>query len=434
MHIYFSGIGGHAIGPLALIARQAGYQVSGSDRQQSRETDELVASGIDVHIGQTADYIAGVHTKKPIDWFVYSSSLPSDHPELSFAREHNISLSKRDQLLNTIIKDKELQLVAIAGTHGKSTATAMVIWLCKALDLPISYSVGAAPSFGPMGQYQSGSTFFIYECDEFDRNFLAFHPDLSAITGIAWDHHEIFPTADNYNQAFRDFISQSKQTIAWRSDLQRVGLQPGEAIAELDAANPAIDQLQIIGRFNREDAWLALHTVSRFTNKPIEELTPLINRFPGLRQRMELLAPNLYTNYAHTPEKIKGGMSAARELAAANGQNLVVIYEPLTNRRQYYIKDEYQDSFAGANKMYWVPTYLAREDPTQAVLTPAELIPYLSDPSIAEPAALDNTLEAHIKDHLAKGDLVVAMGATGAGSLDEWLRRRFTNQVSSFII
>ena len=140
---------------------------------------------------------------------------------------------------------------------------------------------------------------------------------------------------------------------------------------------------------------------------------------------MEQLAPNLYTNYAHTPEKIKGGMSAALEIAQANGQELVVIYEPLTNRRQHYIKDDYKDCFAGAKKLYWIPSYLAREDPSLPILTPAELIPHLSDPSIAEPAKMDDALLGRIREHLAQGALVVAMGASGPGSMDEWLRQHF---------
>jgi UDP-N-acetylmuramate-alanine ligase len=143
---------------------------------------------------------------------------------------------------------------------------------------------------------------------------------------------------------------------------------------------------------------------------------------------MELLVPNLYTNYAHTPEKIRGGMSTALEIAKQNSQDLVVLYEPLTNRRQHFIKDEYKDVFAGAKKLYWVPTYLAREDPDLPLLTPAELITCISDPSIASPAELNDELLQHIRNHLQNGDLVVAMGAAGGRSMDEWLRNRFVVQ------
>lgn len=429
MHIYFSGIGGHAIGPLAMIAKQAGYEVSGSDKQQSIETDMLQQAGIAVHIGQSAQHIATLHAAHPIDWLVYSSALPREnpnHPELVFAAKHAIKHTKRDELLNKIIEEHNLKLLAIAGTHGKTTTTAMAVWLMKELDLPLSYSVGSRISFGPMGVYTPGSEYFIYECDEFDRNFLAFHPYISAITGIAWDHHEIFPTRKNYNDAFRDFISQSQHTLAWQRDLHTLALETDSHIRAVDTAPEALADIKLYGTFTREDAWLAIQMVALCTKTDVATLIKIMNRFPGLTQRMERLADNLYSNYAHTPEKIRGGMSAALEMAAEGKQQLVVIYEPLTNRRQHYIKEEYKDCFAGANKLYWVPTYLAREDPAQPVLSPADLIPYLDDPSIAEPALLDNELESRIRRHISQGDLVVAMGAAGGGSLDEWLRKHFT--------
>src|SRR4051812_29088530 len=195
MHIYFSGIGGAGIGPLAQIAHQAGYEVSGSDQQDSQYIDYLRTHGVtDIHIGQSAEDIFALHDKKPIDWFVYSSSIKDGHPELEFCRQNAIKTSKRDELLNQIISDKKLKLIAVAGTHGKTTTTAMVIWLFKELGLPVSYSVGAKSSFAEMGHFEPGSEYFVYEADEFDRNFLAFEPYLSLIPGVSWDHHEIFPT------------------------------------------------------------------------------------------------------------------------------------------------------------------------------------------------------------------------------------------------
>src|SRR6185369_2895070 len=97
MHIYFSGIGGTAIGPLALIAKQAGFEVSGSDSQDSQYIDYLKKHGIgDIHIGQSRQQIAEIHDKKPIDWLVHSSAVTDDNAELQFAREQDIKLSKRD--------------------------------------------------------------------------------------------------------------------------------------------------------------------------------------------------------------------------------------------------------------------------------------------------------------------------------------------------
>lgn len=429
MHIYFSGIGGTAIGPLALIAKQAGYEVSGSDKQDSQYIQYLKKHGIaTIHIGQTRQAIAAVHDKHPIDWFVYSSAVAIENPdaaELKFCREQKIKSSKRDELLNVILQDKKLKLVAIAGTHGKTTTTAMVIWLFKQLKLPVSYSVGAKISFGDMGHYDRKSDFFVYEADEFDRNFLAFEPYLSLITGVSWDHHEIFKTREDYQAAFREFISQSGRTVLWQEDYEYLEFESPANLLVQSTDNPLINVISLKGRYNRLDAWLAIQAVHRLTNTPVAALIKHINRFPGLQRRMEQIVPGLFSDYAHTPEKIRGAMSVAMEMAEEKHQRLIVIYEPLTNRRQHYMLDDYRDCFDGAVKLYWVPSYLAREDPKQRVIPPEELITHLSNPSIAEPAKMSANLKKKIQEHIKNDDMVVAMTGGGGHSLDEWLRKEF---------
>lgn len=429
MHIYFSGIGGTAIGPLALIAKQAGYTVSGSDKQDSQYIQYLRKHGItDITIGQTYQDIAQAHDKHAIDWFVYTSALPLENPdaqELKFCAEQGIKTSKRDELLNLILQDKNLKLLAVAGTHGKTTTTAMLVWLFKQLGLPISYSVGAKISFGEMGQYEEGSEYFVYECDEFDRNFLAFEPYVSLITGVSWDHHEIFPTREDYQEAFKEFISQSEWVEIWQEDHDYLVMQPNEKHAVMDSSNPAIDNVKLAGRYNRLDAWLTIKAVQQLTGESEEKLVEIMNSFPGLQRRMEQIIPNLYSDYAHTPEKIRGAMSVALEMAAENNQQLVVVYEPLTNRRQHYMIDDYGDCFAGAMKVYWIPSYLAREDPTQRIIPPAELITHLADPAIAIAYERDEKLQKAIQKHLDNGEMVVCMAGGGGDSLDEWLRKGF---------
>ncbi len=424
MHIYFSGIGGTAIGPLALIAKQAGYEVSGSDSQGSQYIEYLRAHGISkIMIGQTEVNIRAVHAKKPIDWLVHSSAVGQDNPEIKFARSQNIKTSKRDEFINLILEKKHLKMLAVAGTHGKTTTTAMTVWLFKQLKEPVSYSVGAKISFGNMGEYEPRSEFFVYEADEFDRNFLAFEPYISVITGVSWDHHEIFPTREDYQQAFKEFIGQSKWTILWREDLDYLSLEDGRDFAVQGSANKKIQTIALAGLYNRLDAWLAVQAVHEVTNKPLGTLVEIINKFPGLQRRMEEIAPGLYSDYAHTPEKVRGAMSVALEMAS--GKNVVVVYEPLTNRRQHHMIDDYKDCFEGAKKVYWIPSYLAREDPGQRIILPAEMITHLSNPKIAEARERGDDLEKTIRHHLSQGDMVVGMAGGGGGSLDEWLRARF---------
>ena len=426
MHVYFSGIGGTAIGPLALIAKSLGYTVSGSDKQDSQYIEYLRTHGItDIVIDQSRDAIAAAHARQPIDWLVYTSALTIENPsapEIQFCQANGIKTSKRDELLNVILERQHLKLLAVAGTHGKSTTTAMLIWLLKQLGVPIGYNVGAKISYGDMGEFAPGAQYFVYECDEFDRNFLHFKPYISILSGVSWDHHEIFPTRESYQQAFRDFIAQSEQTILWQEDATYLGV--GNGLLVLQDEPPG---LSLAGEFNRRDAWLAIRTAQQLGDWPLDQLLEIMNRFPGLQRRMEQLTPGLYSDYAHTPEKIRGAMSTALEMAGPD-KRVVVLYEPLTDRRQHHMKDDYKDCFSGAAKVYWLPSYLAREDPNVAILTPQELITHLADPSIAQPAAMGPDLQQTISRHLAAGDIVVGIAGGGGGSLDEWLRQEFADK------
>lgn len=427
MHIFFSGIGGTGIGPLALIARQAGYTVSGSDKQDSQYIKYLRDKGItNVYIGQTEKAIAAAHAKNPIDWYVYSSAVgreDAEHPELKFVEAEGIRKSKRDELLNQILKDKKLKLFAVAGTHGKTTTTAMAIWLFKQLKVPVSYSVGAKISFGDMGHYEPGSEYFIYEADEFDRNFLTFHPHLSIITGIGWDHPDIFPTEEEYYAAFRQFLDQSEYAFIWNDDAATLGLTESTAKMSIIHKSDYVNFTQI-GAVNREDAALATQGVMDILQKEdITELTDLMNTFPGVSRRFEEIAKNVYSDYAHTPEKIRGALQLAREVA---GQNVVVVYEGLHNTRQHFIKDDLGRLFEGTKKLYIVPSYRAREDESLEDLTPSKLAELINTPKDIEPSKLDDTLKHKLAQHAQAGDLVLCLSAGGGGSLDEWIRQGFS--------
>lgn len=426
MHIYFSGIGGTGIGPLALIAKEAGYTVSGSDKQSSQYIDYLKKHGVsDIHIGQSAEAIAEVHAKKAINWFVYSSALPKenpDHPELIFCEQKGIKKTKRDEFLSNLLSEQKLKLLAVAGTHGKTTTTAMLIWLCQRAGLKVSYSVGAKTSFADTGHFEPNSDYFIYECDEYDRNFLAFHPYMSLIPGVAYDHQDIYPTVQNYQEAFRQFMAQSRWKVIWRSDCDRLGLQANSSYSVLEDESSELSDIHLIGLVNRRNAWQVIQAVHELTKQPINQLIAHMNRFPGVSRRFEQLIPGLYTDYAHTPEKIRGAIDGALEV----NSSVVVVYEGLHNRRQHFIKDSFKNLFDDVKKLYWIPSYLAREDPNLPLLKPVELVQFLSNPSIAEPAELNDSLKNSIQQHLSGDDLVLCITAGGGGSLDEWLRKNFS--------
>jgi len=421
MHIYFSGIGGTGIGPLALICQQAGFDVSGSDMQDSQYTDYLAKHGVNLHIGQTTEQIQAVHNLKPIDWIVFSSAITTQnpkHPELLFAQANHIKTSKRDECLNMLIKEKNLKLIAVAGTHGKTTTTAMLVWLFEQLKIPLSYSVGAKMSFGPMGQFDPKSQYFVYECDEFDRNFLSFYPDLSIITAVDWDHHEIYPTREDYIQAFGRFISQSHETLIYDKDANYLSFD-GQSAKILPAESEGTNSIKLAGAYIRQNAYLCVQAMHSLFGLPLDQIINAINLFPGVGRRFEKIANNIYSDYAHTPEEIQATLQKASELS----KDVVVAYEPLTDRRQHYMQDQYRDVFNKAKMVYWLPSYLAREDPSLPILQPEDLIKHLSPETVAQPAQKNQQLKNDLAQAANNGSLVICIAGGGGGSLDEWARK-----------
>jgi UDP-N-acetylmuramate--alanine ligase len=432
MHVFFSGIGGAGHSGLALLAHQAGYDVSGSDLKASSYTEYLERHGVtEIQIGQTGGQIAEIHSRKPIDWFVYSSALPQGHPELEFCQQNNIRVSKRDEFLNELIRSQGLKLIAIAGTHGKTTTSAMAIWLFKQAQAPASYLMGGKIGFGELAVLDEKSRYFIYECDEFDRNFLSFYPEVSMISGIDWDHPDIYPTREGYYEAFGEFIDQSQLTYLWHDDAEKLALEATSNLKVLDEKDAGIDvKLKLPGHVNRLDAMLVAQTLQPVLDKSLEWVFEQLNHFPGVSRRFEKLADNLYTDYAHTPPKIRGALQLAHEVA---DDNVVVVYEGLHNTRQHFIKDELMDLFDSVKQLYIVPSYLARENEKLELLTPEKLLDLLSNSvkSKAEAAQLDDSLKTSIRSHLDQGDLVLCLSAGGAGSLDEWLRKEFHENPAS---
>ena len=214
MNIYISGISGTGMGPLALMAKKAGFSVSGSDLLEGAVAGELLRAEIPVSFGpQDGKFLQERFEDGGVDWFVHTSALPEDAPELVMARKLGVRVSKRDELIAYLTEKMGLKMVAVAGTHGKTTTTAMITWAARELKLPVSYLVGSTLPFAAAGNYTEGSEFLIYEADEYDRNFLKFSPWLAVVTTVTFDHPDIYRDEKDYQQAFLKFESQSERVI-----------------------------------------------------------------------------------------------------------------------------------------------------------------------------------------------------------------------------
>ena len=415
MNIFFSGIGGVGIGPLAEIALDAGYTVQGSDASIGQITKQLSARGISISTDQSGAFLDACNSETPIDWFVYTAALPANHPELLLAAQLGIKTAKRDELLARIIKEKDLQLIAVAGTHGKTTTTGMLIWTLTQLGIPISYSIGTTLSFGPSGKFTPKSRFFIYECDEFDRNFLHFTPFLSLITSIDYDHPDTYPTQEEYNHAFATFLKQSDMEIMWKHDLLRSNTQASEKSWIL--SDDEVADIQLPGLHNRQNATLVLKALEYLSLGSYELRKNALELFPGTNRRFERLAHNLYSDYGHHPVEIAATLQLAHEIS----DKVVLVYQPHQNIRQHEIKDQYTNQFELAEAVYWLPTYLSRENPHLSILSPETLTKHVTNRDIVHFADLDDTLWNTIRKLTDDGNLVLLMGA---GTIDSWAREQ----------
>ncbi|MBR3320124.1 hypothetical protein IKG20_02360 [Candidatus Saccharibacteria bacterium] len=409
MRVYISGISGVAMGPLALGAKSLGMEVFGSDLHEGLITKELRDNGIEVSIGeQDGEYLRKkVAEKGGVDWYVHTSAVRPGNKELSVAHELGLKISKRDEFIEKIVEDYDLKMIGVAGTHGKTTTTAGILWLCLKLNLPVSWLVGSTLGFAGAGKFVPGAKYLIYEADEYDRNFLAYHPWLAVIPSVTYDHADIYKTEEEYKAAFAQFIRQSRKTIT---------------------ESKLAPKIKLAGKVRRFDLALAIRAVKHIARDcsvkvSEDELIKLMNEFPGVERRMEKLCDGLYTDYAHHPEEVSATIEIAKEEMKLTGKKgLVVAYAPLQNARQYDVIDEYHDIFKGIDKLFWLPTTLLREIEGQRVIPPIEFIEKLDNPEIAEVADYGEKFYLRIKEYLEQGYLVAFLSG-GAG--DDWMREHF---------
>lgn len=415
MNIFISGISGTGMGPLALMAKDAGHQVFGTDLAEGAVAQELREHGIDFRIGeQDGTFLCEVHERYSIDWFVYTSALPADHKELELTKSYGIRISKRDQLIAFLTEQLRLKMVAVAGTHGKTTTTSLLIYGAKRLGLPASYLVGTTLPFAASGRYVAGDEFFIYEADEYDRNFLHFHPWLSIITAVSYDHPDIYPTKADYQAAFAQFEAQCGQVIHG---------------GKIDT------RLTLAGELRREDAtsaFLALEMMAKAVGQEVtdELVVEVLNEFPGAGRRFERICPGVYSDYAHHPEEITATVKMAIEEAKQQHlKGVVAVYQPHQNTRQHQVRDGYKKAFLGVDKLFWLPTYLTREDESLPVISPAEFIADLElsgkapdGGEVAVVAEQSEKLAERLRALQGQGYLILLMTA---GPADGWLRQVF---------
>jgi len=404
--LHFVGIGGAGMSGLALVCHGLGAEVSGSDRSDSSYIRRLRGEGIDAGVGHDATNLPEAGE------VVVSTAIAEDNPELAAARERELTILHRGELLAELCAEK--RLIAVAGTHGKTTTTAMLVWALRGLGADPAFFVGgevpglAEGSAAANAGWGEGE-WVVAEADESDASFLRLKPEIAVITNIEMDHHARWGSVAELRAAFAEFAE-------------------GARLAEFDEDSPGPAELQLAvpgphNRLNARAALAAVELAGLDTGKAAEALAG----FPGVRRRLELKGERegtaVYDDYAHHPTEVRAALSALRELGEGR---LIAVFQPHLYSRTKAFAEEFGAALALADEAVVLDVYPAREEPVGELEGVDGLLVAraAADRMGGRPVAWAPTLERArelVERRLGPGRVVVTVGAGDVFTLAEAL-------------
>jgi UDP-N-acetylmuramate--alanine ligase len=359
--LHFIGIGGAGMSGLALVCAELGATVSGSDRADSSYMERLRVAGLKPVVGHDA---ANLPEGAEV---VISTAIDARNPELELAREHGIEPIHRGALLAELCAEK--RLIAVAGAHGKTTTTAMVVWALRALGADPAFFIGGeVPGLGPAGVaanagWGSGE-WVIAEADESDASFLELQPEIAVVTNLELDHHARWGSLAELRRAFRDFLAPAVGVaIPADGSFADLAVAPRVARFSIEAPGPGEVRLAVPGQHNLLNARAALAALE-LAGADLERAAAALADFPGARRRLELKGSRgrtrIYDDYAHHPTEVRAALSALREL---DSTRLIAVFQPHLYSRTKAFAEQFGAALAQADEVAVLDVYPAREEP-----------------------------------------------------------------------
>lgn len=410
------GIGGIGMSGLARLYLHEGAAVSGSDAKQTPLTQALASEGVRICPGQVSENIT-----PDLDLVVYTEAMPHDHPELAAAREQGIETVNYFQALGKVAN--EYYLIAVSGTHGKTTTTAMLVDIFEEASFDPTAIVGSLRSKSGSNFRPGKSKYFIVEACEYRRDFLTLQPDVLIITNIEHEHVDYYQDLQAVQAAFRELalkVPEDGAIITNVTDSSIIPVVAGLSCAVMDYRQ-AIDlslPLRQPGLHNRLNA-AAATAAARFVGIEVPFITQALSNFAGTARRFEYKgdcnnAP-VYDDYAHHPTEIAASISGARELYP--DRTLTVVFQPHTYSRTTELFDDFVESLCLADRIVLVPVYAARTEEGYTK-TSRDLADALRARN--KEAVFLETLDAAmltVKDSVSNKDVVLVMGAGDVSSI-----------------
>ena len=420
--IYFLGIGGIGMSALARYYHSLGYTVAGYDHTPSPLTRQLEHEGMAIHYEDQPELLPAL-----IDFVVYTPAVPKDLKEFEALRQNNIKIMKRSEALGKI--SEQHFTLAIAGTHGKTTTTAMTAHILNACGKNTTAFIGGiANNFGSNLLLGQGTdSIMVVEADEFDRSFLRLKPAISVINSIDADHLDIYGDRQHLVKSFNEFAQLTEKQLIVKEGLEidgeslRFGFDEGNDYRAdiINSGNGITDfvitgegktteiRLPMAGRHNVLNATAAF-VAARQVGIAADDIAKALATFKGVKRRFDIRVNNgrhcYIDDYAHHPEEIRACLQAVRD--AFPSKKLTLVFQPHLFSRTRDFMDEFAQILSQADELVLLDIYPAREKPIEGITSGTLLEKVvLADKKLCPKTELVSLIDSE------RPELLVTMGA-----------------------
>lgn len=436
--VHFVGIGGAGLSGIARIMLARGISVTGSDAADSPTLEALRELGAECAVGHDAAHVAGADT------VVVSTAVRADNPEVVAAQDRDLLLLPRSAALDAVMQGR--RVVAVAGTHGKTTTTSLLTVAVQACGADPSFAIGGDLAESGVNAHDGADDLFVAEADESDGAFLVYSPFAGVVTNVHADHLDNYGTEEAYRAAFSTFLdridpdgflvacvddegaadlAEQAQARGLRvvgvgesptaqvrvEDLRFAGASSTFTLTDRGKSLGAVD-LAIPGRHYALDAATAV-AAGLELGYDFDGLRGGLEKFAGTRRRMELKGEvdgvRVYDSYAHHPNEISGDLQAAREIAGTG--RVVVAFQPHLVSRTRMFATAMGQALGAADEVVVMEVFVAREDPQPGVDggLVASAVPLPAAQVVFEPSW--ELAPSRLADLARRGDVVLTLGA-----------------------
>ena len=440
--VYFLGIGGIGMSALARWFKHSGLRVAGYDRTATPLTNSLVNEGMEIHFEDQVEKLPGYFSKEKT-FVVLTPAIPKEHKEWNYLKENGYTIMKRSEVLGLLTKN--YNTIAVAGTHGKTTTSALIAHILKSSGKNMVAFLGGITTNYESNLVMNGepneNTIIIAEADEFDRSFLRLFPTTAVITSADADHLDIYGDHQSMVASFKDFVNQvdkdgrliiheSIESLANGNSVARdtYGTDRGQFFAEgirtkggffsfhLDGKRKIENiTLGVPGFHNMENA-IAASVVAMHYGVNDEQIRNALATFRGVKRRFEFILnkPNLIyiDDYAHHPTEIEAFLKSLK--AMYPGKRITVVFQPHLYSRTRDFADGFATSLSLADELIMMDIYPARELPIEGV-TSEMIFKNVSSPV----KMMSSKLELLQKIKALKPEVIATVGA---GDIDAFVK------------